>query len=148
MRAIDSVNARICKYILVEDVCQEIWCFSDFCALQPAEGLFHGWLVTVIMFPALSWLITRPNGMFYMIFAISLVWSFVPFCMGFAWGGMIWGVVMAGLFFMWAVKVHVNGLKWEWDEIICRSDDAIEWKRFTWSGPNASRSILDKAYRE
>ena len=109
---------------------------------------FHAWLVTVLMLPALSWLITRPNGMFYMIFAISLVWSFIPFCMGYAWGGIAWAVALAAVVFIWSVKVHVNGLKWCWDEVVCRNDDAIEWKRFTWSGPNASRSILDKAYHE
>ena len=78
---------------------------------------FHAWLVTVIMLPILSWLITRPNGMFYMIFVISLIWSFVPFCMGYAWGGLAWAVASAGLVFMWAVKVYVNGLKWCWDEV-------------------------------
>jgi len=62
---------------------------------------FQAWLATVIMLPMLSWLINRPNGMFYMIFAVSLIWSFVPFCMGYAWGGLIWAVVSAGLVFMY-----------------------------------------------
>ena len=96
---------------------------------------FHAWLVTVVLLSVLSWLITRPNGMFYMIFAISLIWSFMPFCMGYAWGGLVWAVVCACLVFMWAVKVHVNGLKWQWDEIVYKSDDTIEWKQINWSGP-------------
>ena len=99
---------------------------------------FHAWLVTMIMLPLLSWLITRPDGMFYMIFAISLIWSFMPFCMGYAWGGPVWAVASAGLVFMWAVKVHVNGLKWQWDEVVYKSHDTIEWRRFNWSWTNAS----------
>jgi len=69
---------------------------------------FHAWLATVIMLPVLSWLINRPNGMFYMIFAVSLIWGFVP-----------------------------------WDEVVCRNDDVLEWKRFTWSRPNASSQNLN-----
>jgi hypothetical protein len=103
---------------------------------------FHAWLVTLILLPVLSWLITRPNGMFYMIFAISLIWSFIPFCGGYAWGGIVWAVIVAGLVFMWAVKVHVNGLKWQWDEIVYKSDDTIEWKQFSWSGPNGSQPLI------
>jgi len=101
--------------------------------------LFHAWLVTGVLLPVLSWLITRPNGMFYMIFAISLIWSFVPFCMGYAWGGVVWAVVLWAIVFLWGIKVHVNGLKWYWDEVICRNDDVIEWKRMAWCGPNASK---------
>jgi len=43
---------------------------------------------------------------------------------------------------MWALKVHVNGLKWQWDEVVYKSDDTIEWKQMFWSGPNASRSLF------
>ena len=36
-------------------------------------------------------------------------------------------------------KVHINGLKWYWDEVVCKNDDVIEWKRMGWCGPNASK---------
>jgi len=103
---------------------------------------FHAWLLTVIMLPVLSWLITRPNGMFYMIFAISLIWALVPFCMGFAGGGWVGAFIAGGITFLMGVKVHINGLKWHWDEVIYRSDDVVEWKRMNWSGRNCSRSLI------
>ncbi len=125
---------------LSEENRQLLW--AELVIFSAIPGLFfHAWLVTVVLLPVLSWLITRPNGMFYMIFAISLLWCFVPFCMGYAWGGLVWAAVLAGIVFMWAVKVHVNGLKWYWDEVVCRNDDVIEWKRMSWSGANASRSL-------
>jgi hypothetical protein len=103
----------------------------------------HSWLVLVIVTLGLVGLMTRKNGMFYLIFAISALWAFMPFCMGYAWGGLAWAIVLAGVVFVWAVKVHVNGLKWYWDEIICRHDDVIEWKRMGWNGSNGIKSSFE-----
>jgi len=103
---------------------------------------FHAWLTSVVMLSMLSWLITRPNGMFYMIFAISLIWSCMPFCIGYAWGGWIWAVVLWVMAFLWGIKLHINGLKWYWDEVIYKSDDTIEWKKFGWSGCYSGRQPL------
>ena len=126
---------------LSEDNKTLLW--SELVLFSVIPGLFfHAWLVTVIMLPTLSWLITRANGMFYMIFVLSLIWSFMPFCMAYVWGGLIWAVICAGLVFMWAVKVHVNALKWTWDEVVYKSDDSVELKQMFWSGPNASKQLF------
>ena len=103
---------------------------------------FHAWLVTVVLLSVLSWLITRPNGMFYMIFAITGLWAFMPFCWGLAGGGLPWAFIVGGIAFWMGIKVHVNGLKWHWDEIVYKNDDTVEWKRFSWSGPNGRRHPL------
>ena len=89
----------------------------------------HSWLVLVIVALGLVGLMTRPNGMFYMIFAISALWAFMPFCWGFAGGGWPWAFIAGGIAFWMGIKVHVNGLKWHWDEIVYKSDDTIQWKQ-------------------
>ena len=104
--------------------------------------LFHSWLVFFAILGALVWLMTRTNGMFYMIFAISLIWAIIPFCAGFAGGGLIWALIAGGIVFWMGIRVHVNGLKWQWDEIVYKDDDTIQWKQMFWSGPNARRSLF------
>ena len=99
--------------------------------------LFHSWVVLGVIFLSLAWLLTRANGMFYMIFVLSLIWSIIPFCTGLSFGGWIGAWITTAIAYWMAVKIHINGLKWHWDEVICRHDDVIEWRCFTWSGPNA-----------
>ena len=101
----------------------------------------HSWLVLVMVTLGLAWLITRPNGMFYMIFAISALWAFMPFCWGLAGGGCFAAFIVGGIVFWMSIKVHLNGLKWQWDELVYKDDDTIQWKQMFWSGPNASRDL-------
>ncbi|MBI3601467.1 MAG: hypothetical protein HY209_01025 [Candidatus Omnitrophica bacterium] len=102
----------------------------------------RSWLALAVVSLALVFLMTRRNGMFYMIFAISFLWAVIPSGIGFAYG-WIGAVITGGIAFFMGVKVHVNGLKWQWDEVVCRHDDSIEWKRTTWSGQNASRHPIN-----
>jgi len=104
--------------------------------------LFHSWLVFIVISGTLIWLMTRANGMFYMIFAISSIWAIIPFCAGFAGGGLVWAIIAGGIAFWIGIKVHVNGLKWQWDELVYKDDDTIQWKQMFWSGPNARRSLF------
>ena len=69
--------------------------------------------------------------------------GFYAVLLGFAGGGWPWAFIVGGTAFWMGIKVHVNGLKWHWDEIVYKSDDSIEWKRINRSGPNASREILN-----
>jgi hypothetical protein len=102
----------------------------------------HSWIAFILVASVLIGLMTRPNGMFYMIFAISALWAFLPFCWGFATAGWIGAFIVGGTVFWMAIKVHVNGLKWHWDEMIYKDDDTIEWKHMTWAGPHARRPLL------
>jgi len=99
----------------------------------------HSWLLLLIVTTVLVGLMTRPNGMFYIILAISALWAFMPFCWGLAGGGWPWALIVGGIAFWMGIKVHINGLKWYWDEVVCKNDDVIEWKRMGWCGPNASK---------
>jgi len=120
-----------------------IW--SEIALFATVTGLlFHSWLVFIVISGALIWLMTRTNGMFYMIFAISSIWAIIPFCAGFAGGGLLWALIAGGVAFWMGIKVHVNGLKWYWDEVICRNDDVIEWRRMGWYGSNASKQPSEK----
>jgi len=112
--------------------------WSELVLFSILSGLVcHSWLVLIVAL-GLVGLMTRPNGMFYMIFAISALWAFMPFCWGLAGGGWPWAFIVGGIAFRMGIKVHINGLKWHWDEMVYKTDDTIEWKRFSWSGPNAN----------
>jgi hypothetical protein len=76
-----------------------------------------------------------------MIFAISALWAFMPFCWGLAGGGWFSAFIVGGIVLWMSIKVHVNGLKWYWDELVYKDDDTIQWKQMFWSGPNASRDL-------
>ena len=113
--------------------------WSELALFSVMAGLVcHSWLVLVIVALGLVGLMTRANGMFYMIFAISVLWAILPFCWGFAGGKWPGALIVGGIAFWIGIKVHVNGLKWYWDEVTCRHDDVIEWKRMSWCGRNAS----------
>ena len=125
---------------LSEDNRPLLW--SELILFSVVSGLVHhSWLVLGIVLLALVWLMTRRNGMLYIILAISLMLSVIPFAIGLSFG-WVGGLITGGIAFLMAVRVHVNGFKWYWDEVVCRNDDSIEWKRFIWSGPNASRQLL------
>jgi len=87
-------------------------------------------------------IMTRLNGMFYMIFVISALWAFMPFCWGFTGGGWLAAFIVGGIAFWMGIMVHVNGLKWYWDEVICRNDDVVEWKRICWDGSNTCKQPI------
>jgi len=54
--------------------------------------------------------------------------------------GLVCHSLLALLIVFWmSLKVHINGLKWHWDEMVYKTDDTIECRRFSWSGPNANR---------
>ncbi|MDE2215288.1 MAG: hypothetical protein KGJ61_09280 [Candidatus Omnitrophica bacterium] len=93
----------------------------------------HSWLGFVIVVSVLTWLMSRRNGMLYFLLAISLMWAFISFAIGLSFG-WIAALVIGGISFLMAARVHINGLKWYWDELVCKQDDSIEWRRFTWYG--------------
>jgi len=96
----------------------------------------HNFLVSGIIFIPLACLLNKPNGMFWMIFAISLIWGLLAAGIALEAGGLA-AVISGVIVFLMGVKVHVNGLKWYWDEMIYKYDDTIELKRTKWMGKNA-----------
>lgn len=64
----------------------------------------------------------------------------MPFCWGFTGGGWLVAFIVGGIVFWKSIKIHVNGLKWQWDERVYKDDDTIQWKQMFGSGPKASKS--------
>ena len=68
--------------------------------------------------------------------------GFYAILLGVCWWWMAWAFIVGGIAFWMGIKVHVNGLKWQWDELVYKDDDTIQWKQMFWSGPNASKHPL------
>ncbi|MBF0490908.1 MAG: hypothetical protein HQL15_09940 [Candidatus Omnitrophica bacterium] len=60
-----------------------------------------------------------------MIVGVSMLWAVIPFCMGFACGGMLWAIIMGGTVLYIGIKVHLRNL-----EFICigMKIDELDWK--------------------
>ena len=98
---------------------------------------YRSWLVFSLMLVGLSWLMSRPKGTVYMIFALSSLWGFIAFSIGYSlgWG---WASVLGLAFSLVGVTAHMSGLKWPLDRpVSSRQKNANEWRRNWYFGqPN------------
>ena len=89
----------------------------------------QSWLAFVLMFLGLSWLLDRRKDMI-LIFALSLAWGFIPFCMGAAWGGWVWAAILGGLVFIKGLQVHLRELKRPWGNVgLAEHFPAVGWRQ-------------------
>ncbi len=98
---------------------------------------YRSWLVLSLMLVGLSWLMNRPNGTVYMIFALSSLWGFIAFSIGYSlgWG---WASALGLVFFLMGVTAHMSGLKRPLDSPVSfRQRNANDWRRNWYLGqPN------------
>lgn len=98
---------------------------------------YRSWLVPSLVLVGLSWLMSRPKGTVYMIFALSFLWGFIAFSIGYSlgWG---WASVLGLTFFLVGMTAHMSGLKWPLDRpVSSRHQNANEWRRNWYLGqPN------------
>src|SRR5262249_48362611 len=71
---------------------------------------FHSWIIFVIMFLCLSYLLSKHWGIVYIIYAMSFLWGFIAFSIGYGMS-LGWAVVLGGAFFVLGVQAHLTGLK-------------------------------------
>lgn len=90
---------------------------------------FRSWLIFGVMVLGSLWLLNRPRGAVSMIYAMSLLWGFIAFSIGYgiSWG---WAAVLGGSFFLLGIRAHLTGMK---RMTITRSvsikEDNIKWRR-------------------
>ena len=98
---------------------------------------YRSWLVLSLMLAGLSWLMSRPKGTVYMIFALSSLWGFIAFSIGYGlgWG---WASVSGLVFFLVGITAHMSGLKRPLDRpVSSRQGNINDWRRNWYLGqPN------------
>lgn len=98
---------------------------------------YRSWLVFSMILAGLSWLMSRPKGTVYMIFALSSLWGSIAFSIGYSlgWG---WASVLGLAFFLVGITAHTSGLKRPLDRpVSSRQKNASEWRRNWYLGqPN------------
>ncbi len=98
---------------------------------------YRSWLVLSLMLVGLFWLMSRPKGTVYMIYALSSLWGFIAFSIGYSlgWG---WASVLGLAFFLIGVTAHMSGLKRPLDRpVSSRHQNTNEWRRNWYFGqPN------------
>lgn len=98
---------------------------------------YRSWLVLSLMLVGLSWLMSRPKGTVYMIFALSSLWGFIAFSIGYSlgWG---WASVLGLASFLMGVIAHMSGLTRPLDRpVSSRQKNTNEWRRNWYLGqPN------------
>jgi predicted membrane protein len=90
---------------------------------------YRSWLVLSLVLVGLSWLMSRPKGTVYMIFALSSLWGFIAFSIGYSlgWG---WASVLGLAFFLVGITAHTTGLTRPLDRPIpSRHKNANDWRR-------------------
>lgn len=98
---------------------------------------YRSWLVLSLVLGGLSWLMSRPKGTVYMIYALSSLWGFIAFSIGYSlgWG---WASGLGLAFFLVGVTAHTSGLQRPLDRpVSSRQKNANEWRRNWYLGqPN------------
>jgi len=71
---------------------------------------FRSWIVSGLMILGLYWIMSRPKGTVYMIFALSFLWGFIAFSIGhsISWG---WATALGMAFLLLGLGAHMTGLK-------------------------------------
>lgn len=101
---------------------------------------YRSWLVSGLMLVGLSWLMSRPQGTVYMIYALSSLWGFIAFSIGYSlgWG---WASVLGLAFFLVGVTAHASGLKRPLDRpVSSRHKHTDEWRRNWYFCQSSSKS--------
>ena len=95
---------------------------------------FRSWLVFGVMFLGSFWMLNGRRGTVHMIYAMSLLWGFIAFSIGYSisWG---WAAALGGLFFLVGIMAHLTGLK----SLVSGGIDSvkhvqIEWRRDSYNG--------------
>ena|SRR3990167_8232933 len=96
---------------------------------------YRSWLVLGLALVGLLWIMSRPKGRAYMIFALSSLWGFIAFSIGYSWG---WASVLGLAFFLVGVTAHMSGLQRPLDRpVSSRQRNANDWRRNWYLGqPN------------
>lgn len=98
---------------------------------------YRSWLMLGLMLAGLSWLMSRPKGTVYMIYALSSLWGFIAFSIGYSlgWG---WASVLGMAFFLVGITAHTSGLQRPLDRpVSSRHKHTDEWRRNWYFGqPN------------
>ena len=125
VRHIKKFTARVFHDINYRILWLEALLFSAFIGAGS-----RSWVVFGLLFLGLSWLLNLRKGTAYMIYALSLLWGFIPFCMGTAWGGWGWGAALGGVAFISGVRIHYRDLKRPWDGVdFAGYNNAVEWRQ-------------------
>lgn len=98
---------------------------------------YHSWLVLSLVLVGLSWLMSSPKGTVYMIYALSSLWGFIAFSIGYSlgWG---WASVLGLVFFLVGITAHMSGLQRPLDRpVSSRQKNTTDWRRNWYLGqPN------------
>jgi len=98
---------------------------------------YRCWLVLSLVLVGLVWLMSRPKGTVYMTYALSSLWGFIAFSIGYSlgWG---WASGLGLAFFLVGVTAHMAGLKRPLDRPVpSRHKNGNEWRRNWYLGqPN------------
>ena len=98
------------------------------------SGLFgitaHSWLVFGLMSLSLFWLLNRSKGIVYSIFVLSFIWGFLVFAIIFNGGEWKWATAMAGIMFLFGLRLHFRDLKRPLSHISMAVDTNVaDWRR-------------------
>lgn len=98
---------------------------------------YRSWLVLSLVLVGLSWIMSGPKGTIYMIFALSSLWGFIAFSIGYSLG-LGWASGLGLAFFFLGVTAHMSGLKRPLDRpLSSRQKNTNEWRRNWYLGqPN------------
>ena len=98
---------------------------------------YRSWVVLSLILVGLSWLMSRPQGTVYMVYALSSLWGFIAFSIGYSlgWG---WASGLGVAFFLMGIAAHMAGLKRPLDRPApSRPRDSNDWRRNWYLGqPN------------
>jgi len=98
------------------------------------EIAFRSWVVFGVMFLGSFWLLNRPRGTVHMIYAMSFLWGFIAFSIGYgiSWG---WAAALGGSFFLLGMRAHLTGLnKPVAIMAVSVNQNNIEWRRDGYQG--------------
>lgn len=98
---------------------------------------YRSWFVLILMLVGLSWFMSRPKGTVYMIYALSSLWGFIAFSIGYSLG-LGWASVLGLTFFLMGITAHMSGLKRPLDRpVSLRHRNTDDWRRNWYLGqPN------------
>ena len=90
---------------------------------------YRSWVVLSLILVGMSWLMSRPQGTVYMVYALSSLWGFIAFSIGYSlgWG---WASGLGMLSFLMGVAAHMAGLKRPLDRpVSSRQRHTNDWRR-------------------
>ena len=95
---------------------------------------FRSWVVFAVMFLCSSWLLNRPRGTVHMIYAMSFLWGFIAFSIGYSIS-LVWATALGGSFFLIGIKAHLTGIKKPVaKKFFSLNQGTFEWQRNGYEG--------------